>query len=544
MLNKLDILSGLPEVRLCGGLPARRPPGRPLAAHGGRAGAGGAGLRGVPRLDGRPRRRRDRWPTCRPRRRPSWRPSSGVPACPITLVSVGPERTQTIIRSAERRPRDGPAGGGRVTTASPRRILIAGRWRPRARAGLAAGGRPGRRARDRGARQPGHGGRSHRRPGLVPGVDPADVGGGRAPGPTSCGPTWSSSAPRRPWWRASPTPSARPASTALGPGAAGGAAGGQQGRSAARSPRAAGRARWPTGAAFEAVAPAMAFAAGLEWQVVVKADGLAAGKGVTVCDDEATVAAALREALEDGRFGAAGSRVVVEERLVGREASVIALCDETAVLALPAARDHKRLGGWRRRPQHRRHGRVLAACRPGRATAVERILETVHAPVLAEAAPARDPLPRRAVRRPDAHRWTARACSSSTSASATRRRRPSCRGWPCRSRRSWRPPQRDAWRGVAAGSGLAPRASLPAARRGAAWRWCWRRLAIPERPRRGDPIAGLADARTAGGLVFTAGVERGGRWPAAPPAGASLTVVGRGRDLAAAADAAYARQAT
>ena len=97
------------------------------------------------------------------------------------------------------------------------------------------------------------------------------------------------------------------------------------------------------GAAFDAVAPALAFAAGLDWQVVVKADGLAAGKGVTVCADETSVAAALREALEEGRFGAAGARVVVEERLSGPEASVMAICDETAVLALPAARDHKRL---------------------------------------------------------------------------------------------------------------------------------------------------------------------------------------------------------
>jgi phosphoribosylamine--glycine ligase len=70
--------------------------------------------------------------------------------------------------------------------------------------------------------------------------------------------------------------------------------------------------------------------------VVVKEDGLAAGKGVTVCDDWAEAEAALSRASD------AGSAVVVEERLSGREASVIAICSGRAALALPAARDHKR----------------------------------------------------------------------------------------------------------------------------------------------------------------------------------------------------------
>jgi phosphoribosylamine--glycine ligase len=71
--------------------------------------------------------------------------------------------------------------------------------------------------------------------------------------------------------------------------------------------------------------------------VVIKEDGLAGGKGVTVCDTIEQAAAAIRRA--EARL----TSIVVEERLVGREASVIAICDGETAIALPAARDHKRL---------------------------------------------------------------------------------------------------------------------------------------------------------------------------------------------------------
>jgi phosphoribosylamine--glycine ligase len=70
---------------------------------------------------------------------------------------------------------------------------------------------------------------------------------------------------------------------------------------------------------------------------VVKLDGLAAGKGVIVCDDGAQAAAAV-----DALFRP-GARLLIEERLEGKELSVIGLCDGETVLALPPARDHKRL---------------------------------------------------------------------------------------------------------------------------------------------------------------------------------------------------------
>ena len=79
--------------------------------------------------------------------------------------------------------------------------------------------------------------------------------------------------------------------------------------------------------------------------LVVKADGLAAGKGVTVCETAAEADAALDDIFATGRADRASAEpvVVVEERLRGPEVSVIALCDGRDALVLPAARDHKRL---------------------------------------------------------------------------------------------------------------------------------------------------------------------------------------------------------
>ncbi len=77
---------------------------------------------------------------------------------------------------------------------------------------------------------------------------------------------------------------------------------------------------------------------------VVKASGLAAGKGVTVAETHAEAEAALRECLEDRRFGAAGSEVVLEQRLVGQEASFFVLTDGVRATTFEACQDHKRIG--------------------------------------------------------------------------------------------------------------------------------------------------------------------------------------------------------
>ena len=80
----------------------------------------------------------------------------------------------------------------------------------------------------------------------------------------------------------------------------------------------------------------------LQRPLVVKADGLAAGKGVTVAETLDDTATAIREAFA-GRFGTAGERLVLEERLQGPEVSVFALCDGERMTLLPPAQDHKRL---------------------------------------------------------------------------------------------------------------------------------------------------------------------------------------------------------
>jgi phosphoribosylamine--glycine ligase len=78
--------------------------------------------------------------------------------------------------------------------------------------------------------------------------------------------------------------------------------------------------------------------------IVVKADGLAAGKGVTVCSGLAEAHAAVDEAMVENAFGTAGATVVIEELLLGEEASFIALVDGEHVLPLASSQDHKRIG--------------------------------------------------------------------------------------------------------------------------------------------------------------------------------------------------------
>jgi phosphoribosylamine--glycine ligase len=82
----------------------------------------------------------------------------------------------------------------------------------------------------------------------------------------------------------------------------------------------------------------------VSYPVVVKADGLAAGKGVTICATRREAERAVRASLEGGAFGVAGQTVLVEEYLTGDEVSVLALVDGETVVPLLPARDHKRVG--------------------------------------------------------------------------------------------------------------------------------------------------------------------------------------------------------
>ncbi|MET4697882.1 phosphoribosylamine--glycine ligase [Constrictibacter sp. MBR-5] len=95
---------------------------------------------------------------------------------------------------------------------------------------------------------------------------------------------------------------------------------------------------------FTDAAAAKAFVRERGAPIVVKADGLAAGKGVVVAESVAEAEAAIDDALVANRFGDAGAELVVEEFLEGEEASYFALVDGKTVLPLASAQDHKRVG--------------------------------------------------------------------------------------------------------------------------------------------------------------------------------------------------------
>ena len=99
-------------------------------------------------------------------------------------------------------------------------------------------------------------------------------------------------------------------------------------------------ARWES---FDAVDGAIAFLDELGAPYVIKADGLAAGKGVVVTEDRDIAIDAVRDCLVCGKFGEAGTSVVIEEFLDGQEASLIAFTDGTSVLTCEPAQDYKRV---------------------------------------------------------------------------------------------------------------------------------------------------------------------------------------------------------
>jgi phosphoribosylamine--glycine ligase len=118
---------------------------------------------------------------------------------------------------------------------------------------------------------------------------------------------------------------------------------------------------------------------------VIKADGLAAGKGVLVSEDRAEVEAFLVACFDEARFGAAGRRVLIEEFLRGEEASLMAVCDGERFVTLPAARDYKRARDGDRGPNTGGMGAFAPAPRVSQALEAE-IGRRIVRPVLAEMA--------------------------------------------------------------------------------------------------------------------------------------------------------------
>ena len=97
-------------------------------------------------------------------------------------------------------------------------------------------------------------------------------------------------------------------------------------------------------ASFRELDAALAYVQDCAYPTVVKASGLAAGKGVVICHNRLEAEAALRAMMESRRFGEAGAEVVIEEFLDGYECSLLSFCDSRAIVPLVSARDHKTIG--------------------------------------------------------------------------------------------------------------------------------------------------------------------------------------------------------
>ncbi len=263
--------------------------------------------------------------------------------------------------------------------------------------------------------------------------------------------------------------------------------------------------------------------------VVLKADGLAAGKGVIVTESTAQ-ALDLTPSFLQGRSAEAPA-LVVEERLTGREASVIAICDGTRAVALPAARDHKRLCDGDAGPNTGGMG-AYSPLPDLDDAAVEAILESVHRPILAEMA-----------RRGARFRGFLYAGMMLTADGPVmlevnvRLGDPEAQVILPRVTSALGPLLLAAAQGRLAETLSSRVRVLP----GAAVGIVLAAKGYPNDPRRGDPIHGLDAARNLGAFVFHAGtVARQDGTGFGTGGGRVLTVVGRGAHLAAARMAAEA----
>jgi phosphoribosylamine--glycine ligase len=305
-----------------------------------------------------------------------------------------------------------------------------------------------------------------------------------------------------------------------------------------RDVAAAAGVRIARGRAFEAIAPARAHARDVAARgdgVVVKADGLAAGKGVTVCTNAREADEALEALFAAGTTAPGDVRVVVEERLEGEEASLIALCDGRNALALSLARDHKRLADGDRGPNTGGMG-AYSPLPDLPDDAIPDLLAAIHRPILAELARRGTPF----VGALYAGLMLTRTGPVLLECNA-RFGDPETQVLLPRLATALGPLLLAATRGGLAGEAaraVAPDGRLPVTR-DAAVGLVLAAPGYPEAPRRGDAIDGLDAPEPGAALVFHAGTVRDdevGTWRTA--GGRVLTVVGRGADLSAARSAA------
>lgn len=272
--------------------------------------------------------------------------------------------------------------------------------------------------------------------------------------------------------------------------------------------------------------------------LVVKADGLAAGKGVVICADQAEAEPHLEALLGVSRGGAdeapGAPRVVLEARLFGREVSVIAVSDGRLALALPAARDHKRLCDDDRGPNTGGMGAYSPVPDLPDSDA-ERLLESIHRPLLGELAqrgtPFRGFLYAGLILTeagPVLLECNARLGDPEAQVILPRLAGPLGPVLLAAAQGDLGPVVRSL------GSDAVGLPTFP----GAAVGIVLAAKGYPNTPRRGDPMSGLDEAAALGGLVFHAGTRRRPDGGYGTNGGRVLTVVGRGPDLAAARDVA------
>ncbi len=263
--------------------------------------------------------------------------------------------------------------------------------------------------------------------------------------------------------------------------------------------------------------------------IVVKADGLAGGKGVTVAQDLTDAEAAIDDLI-------ATSAVVIEERLEGREASLIAICDGSNALALPIARDHKRLYELESGPNTGGMG-AYSPLDDLPDSEADLLLDRFHRPILAELArrgtPFRGALYAGLMLTADGPvllECNARIGDPESQVILPRLAAP------------LGPLLLAAAKGrlTAAAKSLhlegASLPTLPVASVGVVLA----AAGYPDTPRHGDPIEGLHAARATGALVFHAGTTRDADGGYRTGGGRVLTIVGRGPNVEAARIAAEA----
>jgi len=277
---------------------------------------------------------------------------------------------------------------------------------------------------------------------------------------------------------------------------------------------------------FDDLAAAEAFIDAQPGAVVVKADGLAAGKGVVVTSTKAEAKAAVRTMLEGRAFGAAGARVVIEERLSGREVTMMALCDGTRLALLASSEDHKAVRDGDEGPNTGGMGTVSPSPLVGEALA-QTMLETLFVPTVRALAAAGRPF--RGLlyggfmltpdRGPMVIEWNCRFGDPETQVVLMRM-------------------DEDILPWLAGVANGAMPAGAPRVRPGVAICVVLAAANYPGAPRLGDPIAGLP-APAPDLVAFHAGTKRGADGRLVTAGGRVLGVTAYGADLGAARARAY-----